>query len=82
MKKRLRKKLHKGEFQKMGFYIDFECNSKLSEKELDAYWEKFIEEAIEGNNLCVGGGGDYAQTYFVQKQKGSASLNDIDKLRK
>ncbi len=82
MKKRLRKKLHKGEFKEMGFKIEFEYDPNLTKEDLDKLWLRFIEDAIEGNNLCVGGGGNYSQSYFVCRYKSSANQQDKDKLNK
>lgn len=53
MKKRLRKKLHKGEFKELGFNVDF--HYKVSgEDEVDRLIDEFLAVA-EGNRCCVGG---------------------------
>lgn len=54
MKKRLRKKLHVGEFQELGFHAEFILPSR--EKVLiDEYMDAFID-LVEAQGLCCGGG--------------------------
>jgi uncharacterized protein len=69
MKKRLRKKKHKGEFQEFGFqiYLDFKPNYSLMETEL--VFDEFIE-LIEKENLLFGGGSSEG---FITAKKGSVS---------
>lgn len=53
MKKRLRKKLHKGEFKELGFNVEFHYNVA---DEQEAY--ELIDDFLaftEENNLCIGG---------------------------
>jgi uncharacterized protein YggL (DUF469 family) len=58
VKKRLRKKNHRGEFQEFGFRVRFRIASALSCTERDRLlWDGWIIEAIEGNDLSFGGGG-------------------------
>ena len=59
MRKRLRKKMHKGEFKEMGFYVQFRLADTLNEEELDAFLDQFFKEVIEANDLGYGGGGNY-----------------------
>ena len=54
MKKRLRKKLKKGEFTEYGFEIEITFNDNVTEQEFDKWINSFIEE-IEKNNLLFGG---------------------------
>jgi len=54
MKKRLRKKKHRGEFTEWGCRIVITRQSKDG---FDEFLDAFIEEAIEGNNCYCGGGG-------------------------
>ena len=54
--RRLRKKLHVGEFQQMGFSVDFTLDTRLNAAQSDQFWDAFIEEAIEANQLIYGGG--------------------------
>jgi uncharacterized protein len=65
MKKRLRKKLHKGEFKETGFEVQGEILSQdFSELEIDIFWDEFIE-LIEFNNLLFGGGYCYDKTSTI-----------------
>ena len=71
MKKRLRKKLHKGEFQELGFNLTFDYAKADNEELFDKFFDSFIAEAIEGNGLECGGGGYFHQDFFVVRYKGS-----------
>jgi hypothetical protein len=74
MRKRLRKKLHKGEFQEMGFEIRFRMSNDLDEAAFDALIDAFIEQAIEANGLMFGGGGQREWKGFVTlERRGSAT---------
>lgn len=54
--RRLRKKLHVGEFQEFGFSISFSLLENLESKALDDFVDEFLAEAIENNSLKFGGG--------------------------
>jgi len=56
MKKRLRKKLHLGEFCEYGVEFDLKVNSNLSEEAFDTLIDNFIEGFVEKNGLYCGGG--------------------------
>ena len=56
--RRLRKKLRLGEFQELGFDVSFALGDGLSEAGIERFWDAFILEAIETNNLAFGGGGN------------------------
>ena len=56
LKKRLRKKFHRGEFQQFGFEVEAKFRAGLSEPEFDGIYDEFIEE-IEAEKLLFGGGG-------------------------
>ena len=74
MKKRLRKKLRKGEFQEMGFYIRFRLPEDLGEEDLDAFLDQFLTEAIDAQELDFGGGGRHEwQGFVVLNRRGSAT---------
>ena len=64
MKKRLRKKLHKGEFQEFGFNLEFDLK-ETNDEDFDKFLDDFIRDAIEGNGLECGGGGHTHHDYFV-----------------
>ena len=54
--RRLRKKLHLGEFQQLGFEISIDLKPDLASDELDRFLDQFILDAIEKNGLAYGGG--------------------------
>ncbi len=77
MKKRLRKKLRLGEFQELGFEVRFRLPDDCTEADLDAFFDSFIAEAIEGNGLICGGRGGREWNIFVSRHhRQSATEND------
>jgi len=78
MKKRLRKKSHKGEFQELGFKLDFTIGADLDSTNRYQIIDDFIHEAVEANNLSFAGGGkDNKWGGFITKlKKGSATEKD------
>lgn len=56
--RRLRKKLHVGEFQELGFVISFSLRPDLLEAQTVCFWDSFILEAIESHGLVFGGGSE------------------------
>jgi len=58
MKKRLRKKLHVGEFQEFGFNLTIKFTEENTNEALDTFVEAFLDEVIDPNGLDFGGGGD------------------------
>jgi len=75
MKKRLRKKKYRGEFQVLGFRVQFRFPAHLSNLERDhLLWDGWIIAAIEGNGLTFGGGGMDVWDGFVSVSgRGSAT---------
>lgn len=74
MKKRIRKKLHLGEFRELGFQLRFRVRDTVSDAELDSWWDDFITEAIEGNKLLCGGASGREWNVFVTLDgRGSAT---------
>ncbi|UHQ19520.1 YggL family protein [Lysobacter sp. KIS68-7] len=53
--RRLRKKLHVGEFQQLGFAVAFKLVGDLTVDQSQLFWEAFIADAIEANRLTYGG---------------------------
>ncbi|MBX3679683.1 MAG: YggL family protein [Rhodocyclaceae bacterium] len=53
--RRLRKKLHRGEFKELGFDVDFSFREGLSEEEIDRFFDDLIGELIVPANLIYGG---------------------------
>lgn len=73
MRKRLRKKLHLGEFREDGFIIKF---SLTNANKLDDFCDRFIDEAIDANDLECGGGGNTEWEAFITRCTGSATEAD------
>lgn len=71
--KRLRKKLHVGEFQEMGFTVKLIFKPETTEDQKEAFFDKFLEECIEANNLMLGGS---YEEFFLCKEKGTCTEDD------
>jgi uncharacterized protein YggL (DUF469 family) len=69
--RRLRKKLHLGEFQQLGFEVSISLRPDLGTADVDQFLDEFILEAIEKKGLAFGGGteGGFITTW----ERGSAS---------
>ena len=77
MKQRLRKKLHVGEFQELGFEVRFQVADNLSHEAFDAVVDAFISQAIEAYGLVCGGGGKNPEwTVFVTRD-GRGSVTEV-----
>jgi uncharacterized protein len=73
MKKRLRKKLHKGEFQEFGFDIDIQFQQSFTQEEFNSLLDNFIE-MIENQGLMFGGAfGTPAVEGFISAEKGNVT---------
>lgn len=53
--RRLRKKLHRGEFKELGFDVDFSFREELTEAEIDRFFDDLIGELIVPAGLIYGG---------------------------
>jgi len=53
---RQRKKLHLGEFQELGFYIDLEMTEAMPDQAIESFIDAFLVEIIEPRNLVFAGG--------------------------
>ena len=71
MKRRMRKKLKVDEFQELGFEIDFALAPEVSEDDLNALLDRFIEEALVANELVFCGGFGSTGRGFVSAWVGS-----------
>lgn len=69
--RRLRKKLHLGEFQQLGFEVSITLKPNLGIDELDRFLDEFVLDAIEKNDLAFGGGTDCG--FITTWKRGSAS---------
>jgi uncharacterized protein YggL (DUF469 family) len=72
--RRLRKKLHIGEFKEEGFEVNFRFCAGLTSEEQVEVLMKFITEAIESRALLFGGG----ENGFVTKS-GRGSTTEADR---
>lgn len=80
--KRLRKKLHVGEFQEFGLTLSFSLKDDLDAEALEAFTDEFILEAIENNCLVYGGGVGKESCGFVALEgRGSVTDAHIAKLK-
>ena len=81
MNKRLRKKLHKGEFRQYGFEFSFEFDPPLGEEEFGSFFDRLLE-MLDSHGLDMGGGGDTKGiSGAVGKYKGSVTLEEIELVR-
>ncbi len=78
MKKRLRKKLRKGEFQEDGFTVAATAAADVPESRAETLLDRFIVEVIEPRGLTFGGGGSgRAWSGFVARaRRGSTDEAD------
>ncbi len=74
MNRRQRKKLLLGEFQEWLFVVCFRYEP--AQVDSDALWDRFIEEAIEGNNLNCGGAGGNGQDELIVSFYGWPGTNE------
>lgn len=71
--RRLRKKLRVDEFRIMGFEVTVSLRDSLSMEEGNAFWDRFILEAIEQRGLQYGG---LAEGYAMREADVSATDED------
>ncbi|HEY1137373.1 MAG TPA: 50S ribosome-binding protein YggL [Xanthomonadaceae bacterium] len=72
--RRLRKKLRVGEFRVMGFPVSVSLLDSLTVEEHNAFWDRFILEAIERQDLQYGG---LAEGYAMRESNVSATDDDM-----
>jgi uncharacterized protein YggL (DUF469 family) len=72
--RRLRKKLRVGEFRVMGFPVSISLIDSLSIEGSNAFWDRFILEAMERRGLLYGGLGE---GYATSEREVSAT--DVDR---
>ncbi len=79
MRRRLRKKLRRGEFTQLGFTVKYRPKQGLATAASEALLDRFICQAIEASDLhCGGGGGPEAWEFFVCAN-GRRSATDADR---
>jgi len=76
VRKRLRKKLHVGEFQELGFEVRFQVVDSLSGDAFDAVMDAFISQAIEAHGLLCGGGGRNPEWNVFVTREGRGSVTE------
>lgn len=75
--RRLRKKLHLGEFREFGFALALQFQQALAGNAEDAFWHVFIVDFVEARGLSYGG----ASTGFITRTgRGSATAEDREAL--
>ena len=78
MRKRLRKKLHRDEFQEYGFTVSWQFDPPLDAEDLDMFFKALIA-SVEGRNLTFGGGGGLEQGSGFICKKGCGSVSEEDR---
>lgn len=76
--RRLRKKLRVDEFRTMGFSVAVSLRDSLSIEEGNAFWDRFILEAIEQRDLQYGG---LAEGYAMREADVPATDEDREYVR-
>ena len=71
--RRLRKKLHIGEFQTLGFEYDLIWSEMPSSEVQERFIDQLLEEVIEPRSLSLGGGTNCG---FISARRGSATDED------
>jgi uncharacterized protein len=77
MKKRLRKKLHLGEYREFGFNVTFTC--PCDQYEIDKFLEDFWDAIEINETICCGGGG-VKEWHFYVYGRSRASATETDRL--
>ncbi len=75
--RRLRKKLCVDEFQELGFELTFNYKEGLDLEAVSAFFERFIDEAIEGNGLGFIGSEDYGFVCLGKRGSVTAEQRDL-----
>jgi len=75
MRRRLRKKLHLGEFREHGFELSYELRPDVTEDEADVFLDSFIAQ-VEANGLLCGGGGRGTSWDFLVHRDGRGTTEE------
>lgn len=80
MKKRLRRKLHQGEFATHGVSLRVSFACRLEATDFDRFTDDFIAYAIEARGLWFGGGGHPAKGWngVIEPRTGDTAIGDED----
>jgi hypothetical protein len=79
LRKRLRKKLRRGEFTEYAFDVQYSLNTGMLAAAAEDFLDRFIEQAIEARNLCCGGGGKDLSWDFLVTRAGRGSTTQEDR---
>ncbi|NEX60115.1 YggL 50S ribosome-binding family protein [Noviherbaspirillum galbum] len=71
--RRLKKKLHLGQFQEFGFTVDIVFSGAESGDEAERFIDAFLGEVIEPRKLCYGG---WLEGFVAHEARGSATEDD------
>jgi uncharacterized protein len=80
MRKRLRKKLRRGEFTEYAFDVQYWLNAGMPAAAVDEFLDRFIEHAIEAHDLSCGGGGRDLTWDFLVTKAGRGSPTEEDRI--
>lgn len=79
---RLRKKLRVDEFQELGFDIQWTFEDSVSETDIDALVDEFIDQVIEPRQLGFHGGGHKEWEGIIATQAiGKCTQEDVDAVK-
>lgn len=77
--RRLRKKLHLGEFKEYGFQFELTAKTELDEAAEEALVGAFLQEVVEARGLAFAGWVDGG--FLVQYGRGSTTAEDQEAVR-
>ena len=80
--RRLRKKLYVDEFKVLGFEVDLTFADSTTEEAMDVFFEDFLTNVIDANQLVFGGGGtkEGFSGFVVPAKRYASSSEDHRKL--
>ena len=82
MKKRLRKKLHRGEFRELGFSFDAKFKADTEMQVVEA-WLQELASLLNSHSLEMGGGWNAnVGGGFITRERGSVTPEEQDIVRK
>ena len=80
MKKRLRKKLHRGEFRELGFQLSFDVKVKTPE-EFDQFFDDFIAHLESAGLGFTGTSGETWEGMVAKLASGTITATDREQVR-
>lgn len=80
--RRLRKKLHVGEYTELGFAVTFLYKNPLQDDEIVQFLDLFISSVIESNGLIYGGScGNSFDGFVALEKRGSVTEEQRQKVK-